>query len=111
MFTIRCRICQPFERATGIPYHAYLAERLWRPMGARGRAHVTIDSVGTARASGGICATARDLARFGQLVLDGGRVADGRQLVPASWVADMRARVETQRSQHETRAARQREAR
>lgn len=78
------------ERATGIPYHAYLAERLWRPLGARGGAHVTIDAAGTARASGGICTTARDLARFGQLVLDGGRAADGRQLVPAEWVADMR---------------------
>ncbi len=78
------------ERATGIPYHAYLAERLWRPMGARGGAHVTIDSAGTARASGGLCATARDLARFGQLILDGGRAADGQQLVPAAWVADMR---------------------
>ncbi len=80
------------ERATGTPYHAYLAQRLWRPMGASGAAYVTVDRAGTARASGGICTTARDLARFGQLVLDGGRARGGRQVVPSEWVADMRTK-------------------
>ncbi|MBN8942244.1 MAG: serine hydrolase [Rhizobiales bacterium] len=84
------------ERATGMPYHVYLGEKLWRPMGARGPAFVTVDRVGTARASGGICSTARDLARFGQLVLDGGRTADGAQLIPAEWVEDMRAHGDRQ---------------
>jgi CubicO group peptidase (beta-lactamase class C family) len=78
------------EAAVGQRYHAYLADRLWAPMGARGAAHVTVDRVGTARAAGGICVTARDLARFGQLVLDGGMTADGRSLIPASWIDDMR---------------------
>jgi CubicO group peptidase (beta-lactamase class C family) len=78
------------EAAVGQRYHSYLADRLWAPMGAKGQAHVTVDRVGTARAAGGICVTARDLARFGQLVLDGGRTADGRELIPGSWVADMR---------------------
>ena len=74
------------ERAAGMRYHLYLAERLWRPMGARGAAHVTVDRVGTARAAGGICMTTRDLARLGQLVLD-----DGAGVVPSAWIADMRA--------------------
>ena len=78
------------ERATGVRYHRYLAERLWRPMGATGAAYVTVDSVGTARAAGGVCVTVSDLARFGQLMLDGGRAAGGQQVVPAGWVADMR---------------------
>ena len=60
------------EAAIGQRYHSYLADRLWAPMGARGAAHVTVDRVGAARAAGGVCVTARDLARFGQLVLDGG---------------------------------------
>ncbi|HRP78934.1 MAG TPA: serine hydrolase [Aquamicrobium sp.] len=79
------------ERAVGMRYHRYLAERLWQPMGARGAAWVTVDRVGTARAAGGICMTTRDLARLGQLVLDGGRAHDGRQVVPKEWIADMRA--------------------
>ena len=36
---------------------------------------------------GGISAIARDLARFGQLLLDDGRV-DGREVVPAAWLDD-----------------------
>jgi CubicO group peptidase (beta-lactamase class C family) len=79
------------EAAVGQRFHAYLADRLWAPMGARGAAHVTVERVGTARAAGGICVTARDLARFGQLVLDGGSTADGRELIPQAWVADMRS--------------------
>ena len=78
------------ERAAGMRYHRYLAERLWRPMGARGAAHVTVDRVGTARAAGGVCVTTRDLARLGQLVLDDGRARDGTQLVPRGWIDDMR---------------------
>lgn len=84
------------EHATGMPYHRYLAERLWAPMGGTGAAFVSIDRAGTARASGGISMTARDLARFGQLLLDGGRTAAGTQMIPAAWIADMRANGDRQ---------------
>lgn len=78
------------ERATGVRFHRYMAERLWRPMGGTGGAYVTVDGVGTARAAGGICVTISDLASFGQLMLDEGRARSGRQVVPAGWVTDMR---------------------
>jgi CubicO group peptidase (beta-lactamase class C family) len=78
------------EVATGRRFNDYVADRLWAPLGARGGAYVTVDRVGAARVAGGICVTARDLARFGQLVLDGGATADRRQLIPAGWIADMR---------------------
>lgn len=77
------------ERATNTRFHAYLADRLWRHLGGRGAANVTVDRVGTARAAGGISVTARDLARFGQMMLDGG-AAGGRQVVPADWIDDIR---------------------
>ena len=78
------------ERAVGRRFHDYLAERLWRPLGLHGPAYVTVDRVGTARAAGGICLTVTDLARIGQLLLDEGRGPDGRQIVPAAWISDMR---------------------
>ncbi len=73
------------ERATGVRFHRYLADRLWKPMGAKGAAYVTVDRAGTARAAGGVCVTTRDLARVGQLVLDG-----GRGVIPPAWIDDMR---------------------
>ena len=71
------------EAAVGQRFHTYLADRLWAPMGARGAAHVTVERVGAARAAGGICVTARDLARFGQLVLDGGSTQRRARAHPA----------------------------
>lgn len=84
------------ERATGVRYHRYLAERLWKPMGARGAAYVTVDRVGTARAAGGVCITTRDLARLGQLVMDGGKTKAGAQIVPAGWIDDIRSNGDRQ---------------
>ncbi len=55
-------------------------------MGAEPDAEITVDRHGFAAANGGICTTLRDLARFGQLMLDD--AADGRQVVPVSWIAD-----------------------
>jgi CubicO group peptidase (beta-lactamase class C family) len=46
-----------------------------------------VDSRGNPMADGGICATLRDLARFGQLYLQRG-LAAGRPVVPAAWIDD-----------------------
>jgi len=78
------------ERAVDQRLPDYLGERLWRTLGLSGPAYVTVDRVGTARAAGGICLTVTDLAQIGQLLLDEGRSPDGRQIVPAKWIADMR---------------------
>ena len=44
-----------------------IAREVWRPMGAEFDAEVTVDAHGNAMADGGVCATLRDLARFGLL--------------------------------------------
>jgi CubicO group peptidase (beta-lactamase class C family) len=75
------------ERAAGARLHELIATELWQPMGAEFDAEITLDSRGNPMADGGICATLRDVARFGQLFLQRGR-AVGRDIVPASWAED-----------------------
>jgi CubicO group peptidase (beta-lactamase class C family) len=75
------------ERAAGARLHQLIASELWQPMGAEFDAEITVDSCGNPMADGGICATLRDLARFGQLYLQRGRVG-GRVVVPAAWIDD-----------------------
>jgi CubicO group peptidase (beta-lactamase class C family) len=75
------------ERAGGARFAELLSRELWRPMGAEFDAEVTVDAGGNAMADGGVCCTLRDLARFGQLMLDRGR-RRGRQVVPRAWLRD-----------------------
>lgn len=66
----------------------YAAEKLWRPMGAERPALWSLDHAdGLEKAYCCLYATARDFARLGQLYLNGG-VWNGRQLVPADYVAE-----------------------
>jgi CubicO group peptidase (beta-lactamase class C family) len=78
------------ERAAGRPMAELMSELIWAPMGAGGDAALLHDGLGTAVYDGGLCATARDAARFGQLLLDGGLVPDGtgstRRVVPPQWL-------------------------
>ncbi|GAA4389389.1 serine hydrolase domain-containing protein [Tsukamurella soli] len=75
------------ERVTGIRTAQLISELLWRPMGAEADAFVTVDALGNAMHDGGVCATLRDLARFGRLLCDDG-VAGGRQVIPERWIAE-----------------------
>ncbi|TDD81791.1 class A beta-lactamase-related serine hydrolase, partial [Actinomadura darangshiensis] len=72
-------------KATGVPYHVYVQKKIWGPAGMASKAYLGNDSNGN---SMGYCcyyATDRDFARFGLLYLNGGK-ANGRQVVPGSWV-------------------------
>lgn len=60
------------ERAAGQPFAELFSREVWSRLGAEHDAQITIDSAGCAITDGGICTTPRDLARFGQLYLDGG---------------------------------------
>jgi len=64
------------ERAAGSRLHEVISELLWAPMGAEHDAEITVDARGNAMADGGMCATLRDLARFGAQYLPGGFVSD-----------------------------------
>lgn len=64
------------ERVAGAPMAELISTLIWAPMGAEFDAEVLCDTTGTTIHDGGLCATARDLARFGQVLLDGGVVPD-----------------------------------
>jgi CubicO group peptidase (beta-lactamase class C family) len=76
------------ERATGQTIAALLSARIWQRMGAEDRAYITVDRKGLARCAGGLCATARDLARLGQLIVDDGQ-RGAQQIIPASVISDI----------------------
>jgi CubicO group peptidase (beta-lactamase class C family) len=76
------------ERATGCRYADLVSDLIWKPMGAWRSAYITVDRLGAPRCAGGVCATVRDLARVGQLIVEGG-ARGGTQVIPASWIDDM----------------------
>lgn len=76
------------ERVTGARFADLASDLIWKPMGARGNADITVDAIGTPRTAGGVSMTARDLARLGELLRNDG-TRDGQQIVPASWIRDM----------------------
>lgn len=78
------------ERASGTRMADLIAQLIWQPMGAESDAEITCDGVGSAIHDGGMSATARDVARFGQLLLDDGYVG-GVPVVPQQWLGASRA--------------------
>lgn len=73
------------ERVAGRRYADILTDELWSRLGAEQDALVTVDLAGYAVANGGVSTTLRDLARFGRLVLDG-----GRDVLPPAWLDELR---------------------
>ena len=64
------------ERATETPYLEHL-NRFWRALGPENIATMMVDHTGTLTGTFGLFVTARDWARWGQMVCNLGRVADG----------------------------------
>ena len=76
-----------FERASGLRYNELISHYLLKPIGSERSAYITLDRMGGMRAAGGICMTARDLARVGMLIYQNGK-KDQKQIIPTDWIAD-----------------------
>lgn len=74
-----------FERAGKRPYAELMSELVWKPVGARTSAYITLDRLGAPRTAGGMCVTAEDLARVGQALVEG-------KVVPQAWIEDIETR-------------------
>ena len=88
------------ERLYGKDFETILQDELWQPMGADGDAVMTSDRVGDVVASHGLFARPHDFARFGELLRNGGRTPEGRQVVPADWVRAMTTMTEVSGGQY-----------
>lgn len=77
------------EHATGRRYAELMSELVWKPIGARTSAYITVDRLGAPRTAGGMCVTAEDLARVGQALVEG-------KVVPQPWIDDIETRGDRQ---------------
>ncbi|MEK8051783.1 serine hydrolase [Ideonella sp. DXS22W] len=77
------------RRVTGKGVGQNLGERIWSQLGMEQDAYFSVDSVGNEFAGGGLNTSLRDLARFGELMRNGGQ-AGGRQVIPKAVVDDIR---------------------
>jgi CubicO group peptidase (beta-lactamase class C family) len=77
------------RRATGQSVGRYLSDKIWSRLGMEQDAYIAIDTEGTEFAGGGLYTGTRDLARFGEMIRNGGRF-NGQQVVPEAVVNDIR---------------------
>ncbi len=82
-------LCWIMKRVTGVPLADMLSERIWSQLGCEQDAYLSVDSIGVPFGGGGLNASLRDLARFGELMRCGGAF-DNRQVIPAAVVDDIR---------------------
>ena len=75
-------------RASGKSVNQLLSEKIWSKIGMEQDAYYQIDGKGIAFAGGGFNAGLRDLARFGELLRNKGKL-NGEQIIPAQAVTDI----------------------
>jgi CubicO group peptidase (beta-lactamase class C family) len=82
-------LAMAIERAKGISVGDLLEQYIWQKLGAEQDAAIVVDSIGFPYLGAGMNACARDLARFGQMILANG-FFHGQQVVPVTWIEDTR---------------------
>jgi CubicO group peptidase (beta-lactamase class C family) len=79
------------ERAGGARFAELFSREIWSGIGAEHDAAILLDTSSFSVVEGGICATLRDLGRFGLMCLRSGELS-GRRVVPARWFERLRVR-------------------
>ena len=75
------------KRVTGVGLADMVSEQIWQRSGMEEDGYITVDSIGVPFGGGGMSASLRDLARFGELMRCRGAVG-GQQVIPEAVVAD-----------------------
>lgn len=76
------------SKVSGKSIAQLLSEKIWSKIGMEQAAYYQVDAMGIPFAGGGLSAGLRDLARFGQLVLNMGNW-QGKQVIPMSAISDI----------------------
>ena len=71
------------ERVSGRRFAQVVSELICQPVGAESDVYITVDHGGNARTAAGMCATVRDVARLGNMILQ-----RGKGIVPETWIYD-----------------------
>lgn len=82
-------LCWLVERATQESSSKLIEQRLWSKMGMERDAFILVDAQSVPSCGGGFNATARDLARFGQLILQKGNF-NKQQLISAEAIESIK---------------------
>ncbi len=61
-------MCWVMKRVTGQNLSEMLSERIWQHIGAEEDGFISVDSIGVPFGGGGLCASLRDMARFGEMM-------------------------------------------
>jgi hypothetical protein len=72
----------------GKQFNEVLSDRIWSKLGAERDGYVLVESTQQALAGSGLMLTARDMARFGQMILNKGKF-NGRQILRPETYADI----------------------
>ncbi len=76
------------KRLTGQTLAEVMQERIWSKLGAQRDAFWIVDSSASETAGSGLITTLRDMARFGQMLLQKG-LFNGQQIIPAAVVEEI----------------------
>ena len=76
------------ERATGQEVEHLLQEKIWQRLKPEQDAVIVVDKAGLPYLGAGMNACARDLARFGQMIVQGGQL-HGDQIISQDWIEDL----------------------
>jgi len=73
------------ERSTAQRLSDFASESIWAHIGVEHDGQLGVDYRGSPVANGGFCFTLRDLSRFGEMMLNRGRINDS-QIVSTEWI-------------------------
>ena len=78
------------RKVTGKSLAENVSDRIWSKIGMEESAYYVTDDTKVEQASAGLNATARDMAKFGQLLLNNGQY-NGKQILPSSISEDIKS--------------------